>query len=113
MTVRKEARAQGLFRNSWEPGTIYALLLQRLSDEQVHDIEDLFGKNGGAESDRNGKLYHLAHRGKCTRKWMLYPQPRSSVRPLGVSARNNPLSAAYPWRRSCVACCGVNSAELS
>jgi len=63
-----------------QPGTIYATLLQRLSDEQVHDIEELFGENGGAESDRDGKLYHIAHRGKCTGQWTLYRNRDGSVR---------------------------------
>ncbi|MCU1335922.1 MAG: hypothetical protein JWO19_1503 [Bryobacterales bacterium] len=79
-SLRKEARAQERFRTSWEPGTIYATLLQRLSDEQVHDIGGLFGENGGAESDRAGKLYHIAHRGKCTGQWTLYRNGGGSVR---------------------------------
>jgi len=58
--------------NSWGPGTIYARLLARLSDEQVHDIEHLFAQGGGAESDKRNKLYYLAHRGKCSGKWTLY-----------------------------------------
>jgi hypothetical protein len=69
---RKEARARELYQNSWEPGTIYAGLLARLSDEQAHDINHLFGQNGGAESDRKNKLYYIAHRGKCSGRWTLY-----------------------------------------
>jgi len=79
-SLRKEALAQERFSTSWEPGTIYATLLQRLSDGQAHDIRELFGENGGAESDRNGKLYHIAHRGKCTGKWTLYRSDDGRVR---------------------------------